>query len=131
MHDFAPIGGDRYWTPADWAWAGGLMNILLPGLLCGIPVVCGGPKKFNPETAFEIMGRAKVTNTFIPPTALKIMKSVDSPRERFGVELRSIFSGGEALGKETFEWGKEALGLTINEGYGQTEANLVLVDKCS
>ena len=127
LHDFAPIGGDRYWTPADWAWAGGLMNILLPGLLCGIPVVCGGPKKFNPETAFEIMGRAKVTNTFIPPTALKIMKSVDSPRERFGVELRSIFSGGEALGKETFEWGKEALGLTINEGYGQTEANLVLV----
>lgn len=72
------------------------------------------------------MGEAKVRNTFIPPTALKMMKSVDDPRGRFGVDLRTVFSGGEALGREMLEWGRAAFGITINEGYGQTECNIVL-----
>jgi len=127
LHEFTPQKDDRYWTPADWAWAGGLLNILMPGLALGVPVVCAGAQKFSPEGAFELMARAKVRNTFIPPTALKIMRSVENPIGRFGHNLRTVFSGGEALGKETFEWGLEALGLSINEGYGQTECNLVLV----
>lgn len=130
LHEFSPQKDDRYWTPADWAWAGGLLNILMPGLALGVPVVCGGTQKFNPEGAFEMMARAKVRNTFIPPTALKIMRSVEQPMARFGHNLRTVFSGGEALGKETYEWGLDALGLSINEGYGQTECNLVLVS-CS
>ncbi|MFD0914961.1 AMP-binding protein [Pseudahrensia aquimaris] len=126
LHEFAPQRDDRFWTPADWAWAGGLLNIMLPALALGIPVVAHAAQKFDPEAAFEMMGRAQVRNVFIPPTALKIMKSVERPRERFGMGLRTLFSGGEALGKETFEWGKSELGITINEGYGQTECNLVL-----
>ena len=126
LYDFPPQGDDRFWTPADWAWAGGLLNILLPGLALGIPVVCDAAQKFNPERAFELMECAAIRNAFIPPTALKIMRSVERPQDRFDVALRSVFSGGESLGRETFEWGKDALGLTINEGYGQTECNLVL-----
>lgn len=126
LHEFTPQDGDRYWTPADWAWAGGLLNILLPGLALGVPVVAHAAQKFDPEVAFDLMARAKVRNVFIPPTALKIMKSVEQPKERFGFSLRTIFSGGEALGRETFEWGRKELGVTINEGYGQTECNLVL-----
>ena len=34
-HEFLPQPGDLLWTPADWAWAGGLLNILLPGLHFG------------------------------------------------------------------------------------------------
>ncbi len=130
LHEFAPQAGDRLWTPADWAWAGGLLNILLPGLKLGIPVVCDSTRKFNPEAAFELIERAKIRNCFIPPTALKIMKSVDRPQDRFDIGLRTVFSGGEALGKETFEWSREALGITVNEGYGQTECNLI-VTSCS
>jgi acetyl-CoA synthetase len=125
-HEFLPQPGDRLWTPADWAWAGGLLNILLPGLHFGVPVVARKSEKFDPEEAFRLMADMAVRNTFIPPTALRMLRSVSNPRGRFELSLRTIGSGGEALGAETFAWGREALGLTINEFYGQTECNLVL-----
>jgi len=124
-HEFLPQPGDRLWTPADWAWAGGLLNVLLPGLHFGVPVVARKSEKFDPEEAFALMARMEVKNTFVPPTALRMLRAVPDPR-RFGLKLRTIGSGGESLGAETFAWGREALGLTINEFYGQTECNLVL-----
>jgi acetyl-CoA synthetase len=123
-HEFLPQPGDRLWTPADWAWAGGLLNVLLPGLHYGVPVVAARLEKFDPEEAFALMARMGVRNSFIPPTALRMLRSV--PRPKGDVRLRSVGSGGEALGAETYEWGRSALGLTINEFYGQTECNLVL-----
>jgi acetyl-CoA synthetase len=123
-HEFLPQAGDRFWTPADWAWAGGLLNVLLPGLHYGVPVVAHKVEKFDPQEAFALMARAGVRNAFIPPTALRMMRSAGQPPPE--VRLRSVGSGGEALGAETYEWGKSALGLTINEFYGQTECNLVL-----
>ncbi|HEY4862120.1 MAG TPA: acyl-CoA synthetase [Xanthobacteraceae bacterium] len=123
-HEFLPQPGDRFWTPADWAWAGGLLNVLLPGLHYGLPVVAHKVEKFDPQEAFALMARAGVRNAFIPPTALRMMRSAGQPPPE--VRLRSVGSGGEALGAETYEWGKSALGLTINEFYGQTECNLVL-----
>ena len=125
-HEFLPQPGDRLWTPADWAWAGGLLNILLPGLHFGVPVVARKTEKFDPEEAFRLMADMAVRNTFIPPTALRMLRAVPNPRGRFDLSLRTIGSGGEALGAETFAWGREALGLSINEFYGQTECNLVL-----
>ena len=123
-HEFLPQPGDRFWTPADWAWAGGLLNVLLPGLHYGVPVVAQEFDKFDPEQAFSVMAKMGVRNAFIPPTALRMLRSV--PRPNANVRLRSVGSGGEALGAETYEWGKSALGITINEFYGQTECNLVL-----
>ncbi|HEY2183429.1 MAG TPA: AMP-binding protein [Xanthobacteraceae bacterium] len=123
-HEFLPQPGDRFWTPADWAWAGGLLNVLLPGLHYGVPVVAHKVVKFEPQEAFALIARLGVRNAFIPPTALRMMRSAGRPPA--AVRLRSVGSGGEALGSETYEWGKSALGLTINEFYGQTECNLVL-----
>jgi acetyl-CoA synthetase len=125
-HDFFPQAGDTLWTPADWAWAGGLLNILLPGLAYGVPVVAWPFQKFDPEAAFTMMARAEVRNAFIPPTGLRLMRGVENPVKRFGMPLRSLASGGESLGTPTFEWGREVLGLPINEFYGQTECNYVL-----
>jgi acetyl-CoA synthetase len=125
-HAFMPKPGDMAWTPADWAWAGGLLNILLPCLYLGVPVVYGGLDRFDPEMAFALMTRMKVANAFIPPTALRLMKSVDVSGFRDDLCLRSIGSGGESLGKEAQEWALETLGITVNEFYGQTECNLVL-----
>ncbi|CAN0655245.1 AMP-binding protein [Nitratireductor aquimarinus] len=125
-HEFLPQEGDLLWTPADWAWAGGLLNVLLPGLYLGTPVVAGRFEKFDPETALGLMEKMKVRNAFIPPTALRMLKAVPDIRKRFDLSLRTIGSGGEALGRETFEWARNALGLEINEFYGQTECNLVL-----
>ncbi len=125
-HEFLPQAGDRLWTPADWAWAGGLLNILLPGLYFGVPVVARKFEKFDPEAAFDLMARHGVRNSFVPPTALRMLRQVNAPRARFDLRLRTLASGGEALGEETYNWGREALGLTINEFYGQTECNLVV-----
>jgi acetyl-CoA synthetase len=125
-HEFLPQAGDRLWTPADWAWAGGLLNILLPGLHFGVPVVARKAEKFDPEEAFRLMADQGVRNTFVPPTALRMLRTVPNPAGRFDLRLRTVASGGEALGAETFAWGREALGLTVNEFYGQTECNLVL-----
>ena len=123
-HEFLPQPGDRFWTPADWAWAGGLLNVLLPALRYGVPVVAQKVEKFDPGEAYALMARMSVRNAFIPPTALRMLRSAPPPKA--GMRLRSVGSGGEALGAETFEWGKSALGVTINEFYGQTECNLVL-----
>jgi acetyl-CoA synthetase len=125
-HEFFPQPGDRMWTPADWAWAGGLLNVLLPSLHFGVPVVARKFEKFDPEEAFGLMAEMEVRNSFVPPTALRMLRSVDNPRSRHKLVLRTLASGGEALGAETYDWGREALGLTINEFYGQTECNLVL-----
>ena len=125
-HDFFPQPGDRFWTPADWAWAGGLLDVLLPSLHHGMPVVARAIAKFDPEEAYALMARHGVRNAFIPPTALRMLRAAPLPRGRHALALRSLGSGGESLGAETFEWGREAFGLTINEFYGQTECNLVL-----
>jgi acetyl-CoA synthetase len=123
-HEFLPQPGDRFWTPADWAWAGGLLNVLLPALHYGVPVVAHRAEKFDPDEAFALMARMGVRNAFVPPTALRMLRSAAPPKGTF--RLRSVGSGGEALGAETYEWGRSALGVTINEFYGQTECNLVL-----
>src|SRR5499425_1217795 len=130
-HDFFPQPGDRFWTPADWAWAGGLLDCLLPSLYCGVPVVARRFEKFDPEEAFAVMARHGVRNAFIPPTALRMLRSAPSPRGRHPINLRTVGSGGEALGAETLEWGRSALGLAINEFYGQTECNLVVASCAS
>jgi acetyl-CoA synthetase len=124
-HEFLPQAGDRLWTPADWAWAGGLFNVLLPALYFGIPVVAHRAEKFDPEAALSLMAREGVRNAFIPPTALKMLRATPDPR-RHKLNLRTVASGGESLGREAYEWGRSALGLAINEFYGQTECNYVL-----
>ena len=125
-HNFLPQSGDRIWTPADWAWAGGLLNVLLPSLLLGVAVVSSAVQKFDPEQAFRLMQTHGVVNAFIPPTALKMLRAVPSPAERFALRLRSLASAGEALGAESYHWMQNSLGLTVNDAYGQTECNLVL-----
>ncbi len=125
-HEFMPQPSDRLWTPADWAWAGGLLNVLLPGLYLGVPVVAGRFAKFDPESALALAEKQKIRNMFVPPTALRMLRTAENISKRFDLDIRTIGSGGEALGRETFEWAKAELGISINEFYGQTECNLVL-----
>ncbi|NIO04408.1 MAG: AMP-binding protein [Proteobacteria bacterium] len=127
-HNFFPREHDLFWTPADWAWIGGLIDVLFPSLHHGIPVVAHRSKKFDPEEAFYLIAKYGVRNAFMPPTALKMMRQVKEPRSRYDYQLRSIGSGGETLGEELLEWGRETMGLMINEFYGQTEANLVVAN---
>lgn len=125
-HEFFPQAGDLMWTPADWAWIGGLLDVLLPAWHHGIPVLAYRARKFDPEEAFFLLAKYGVRNSFLPPTALKLMRQVAAPQQRHAYRLRSIGSGGETLGGELLDWGRATFGLTINEFYGQTECNLVV-----
>jgi acetyl-CoA synthetase len=118
-----PQPGDVAWTPADWAWIGGLMDLAVPALWFGVPLVAKRFPKFDAEAAFRLMRDERVTCAFLPPTALKFMRRVPVPE---GLAVRAVISGGEALGADLTRWGREALGAPINEIYGQTECNLVL-----
>jgi acetyl-CoA synthetase len=129
-HEFFPQDGDLFWTPADWAWIGGLIDVLLPSLHHGVPVLAHRFAKFDPEAAFRLMADHGVRNAFMPPTALKMMRQLAPAGGRPGLALRSIGSGGESLGEELLDWGRATFGLTINEFYGQTECNLV-VSNCA
>ncbi|MCF8467038.1 MAG: acyl-CoA synthetase [Sneathiella sp.] len=129
-HDFFPQENDRIWTPADWAWIGGLLDVLLPALHHGVPVVCKRFNKFTAEAAFDLIEKYQVRNAFLPPTALKMMRSIESPEKKWNLNMRTIASGGETLGAELLEWGRKTFGLTINEFYGQTECNMI-VSSCS
>ncbi|WP_305989579.1 acyl-CoA synthetase [Roseibium sp. MMSF_3544] len=129
-HDFLGQPGDRIWTPADWAWIGGLLDVLMPALYLGVPVIACRFSKFTAEAAFQLLQDQKVRNTFLPPTALKLMRQVPEPKSRWSFDLRSVASGGETLGAELIDWGRKTFGLTINEFYGQTECNMI-VSSCS
>ncbi|MEO8154991.1 MAG: AMP-binding protein [Rhizobacter sp.] len=125
-----PQRGDVFWSPADWAWTGGLMDALLPTLYFGHPIVAY-QGRFSPEKAFELMARHGVTNTFLFPTALKaMMKAVPAPREHYALKVRAIMSAGEAVGDAVFDYCRSQIGVTVNEMFGQTEINYV-VGNCS
>ena len=125
FNNLAPQPGDLLWSPADWAWIGGLFNVLWAGWHYGIPVVAYRQSKFDPEQAFWILERFGVRNTFLFPTALKLMREIHPRGRRRGLRLRSVYSAGEPVGEELIAWGGETLGVTINEFFGQTEMNLI------
>ncbi|WP_411278062.1 AMP-binding protein [Gaiella sp.] len=121
-HDFFPQPGDRIWTPADWAWIGGLYDVVMPALAHGVPVVAFRTPRFDPEQGFDVIANAGIRNVFMPATALRMMRRSDG----VPVALRTIASGGETVGEETAAWCRERFGVRLNEFYGQTEANLLI-----
>ena len=127
FHDFMPQPGDLMWTPTDWAWIGGLMNCLMGAWYHGVPVLAHRARKYDPEQALRLMADYNVRNTFMPPTALKMMRAVaDIPS--YGVNLRTVACAGEPMGVELLDWGRSTLGVSFNEFYGQTECNLVVAN---
>ncbi|CCG08466.1 AMP-binding protein [Pararhodospirillum photometricum] len=125
-HGFLPHPDDLFWTPTDWAWIGGLLNLILPALYHGIPVLACRGNRFDPEAALALMARHRVRNAFLPPTALRLLRQLPPERVRGVCTLRSIAAGGEPLGPSLLDWGRDTLGVTINEVYGQTECNIVI-----
>ena len=128
--NFYPGEQDLMWTPADWAWTGGLLDALLPALHYGVPVLGYAGGRFDPEQACRLMGKHGVRNAFIPPTAIKMLMQIDSPRQKYDLKLRSIMSAGEQVGAEVVRWVSEELAVEVNEMWGQTEFNY-LVGNCT
>jgi acetyl-CoA synthetase len=126
MFDLFPQPGDIMWSPADWAWLAGLFDILMGAWFHGRPVLSYRTAAFDAEQALHMMGKHGVRTALLTPTMLKMIRQVPEPLSRFGVSLRSVLTGTEAAGKDLLEWGNRALGVSINEGFGQTEYNMCL-----
>src|SRR3954452_19540243 len=121
IYDFYPQPDDVLWSPADWAWIAGLMDILVPAWFYGLPVVVDLDGAFQPERAMWLAREFKVTLTLLPATALRMIRA--SGEEGGNFSFRAICSGGESLGADLLGWGLEFFGCDVNEGYGQTELN--------
>ena len=111
-----------FWTPSDWAWVGGLLDILLPALALGHPVLAY-EGRFRVESAYRLMSHYGVTHVFLAPTALKMLAQVPNPSDAYALDIRVIASGGEAVADEVLAWTEHALGAVCNEFYGLTEVN--------
>ncbi|MCE2878331.1 MAG: AMP-binding protein [Comamonadaceae bacterium] len=115
-----------FWSPADWAWTGGLMDALLPTLYFGRPIVACA-ERFGAEMAFDLMQQHGVTHTFLFPTALKaMMKTCPQPRTQYRLKLQAIMSAGEAVGDAVYAYCRDRLGVVVNEMFGQTEINYIV-----
>lgn len=125
-HDFYPQPGDLFWSPADWAWTGGLFDVLLPAWHFGMPLLAYRGR-FDADKAFSLIERYGVRNTFLFPTALKMMmKAVPDPQAHYDIDLRTLMSAGEPLGETVCQWARDKLGVEVNEMFGQTEMNYVV-----
>ncbi|NND17562.1 MAG: AMP-binding protein [Silicimonas sp.] len=118
-----PGEGDVGWSPADWAWIGALMDLAMPCLYYGVPLVAERMRKFDAEKAWGLICEEDVSLAFLPPTALKLMRQVEVPE---GHRLRAVNTGGESLAPDLLDWGDSVVGASLNELYGQTECNLVV-----
>jgi acetyl-CoA synthetase len=115
-----------FWSPADWAWTGGLMDALLPSLYFGREIIAYNGR-FSPEVAFEILQTHRVSHSFLFPTALKaMMKAYPQPRQEFKFKLEALMSAGEAVGDAVYGWCEQQLGVKVNEMFGQTEINYIV-----
>ncbi len=126
LYDFFPQTDDLLWSPADWSWLAGLMDVLMPAWFHGVPVLTFPMAGFDPERAVAMMGRHRVRNALLTPSVLRLIRQVPDPRGRHGLDMRSIICGSEAVGKDLLEEMNALLNVTINEGFGQTECNVVL-----
>jgi len=126
FHNLFPKEGDLVWTPLDWAYIGGSYDALFPTLQHGYPMLAYRPRRFDPEEAFFYVDKYGVRNIMAVPTVLRMMMhAVKNPQEHYDLQLRSITVGGETLGEELTEWCRNALGVVLNEHYGQTECDFV------
>ncbi len=125
-HDPDPDNAGIFWTPADWAWAGGLLNVLFPALYFGQTVIAWPFEKFDPAAAYRLLVDHGVTNAFIPPTALRMLRASERSDPNLVLKLKTLASAGESLGSETYHWCESQLQLSVDEFYGQTECNYIL-----
>ena len=117
--------GDLYYSPADWAWAGGLLDGLLAIWPYGIPVLdYRSSARFDPDVTFRLLEKYGATVGLYPPTALKTLREIKLPREKYkNLKLRCIVSGAEPVSPQLARWVDQELKVQFNQAFGQTEAN--------
>ena len=120
---------DLVWCTAGTGWAKSLWNVLLGPWSCGAAIVLheGG---FVPEQRMDLIRDLGVTVLCQAPTEYRLEAKLPDLGTRWKLpRLRHCVSAGEPLNPEVIERWKDAFGLTILDGYGQTENTLLVANR--
>jgi acetyl-CoA synthetase len=124
-HDLRP--GDLHWTVSDTGWAkaawGGLFG-QLHERACIVQVALGRPEA---DTIFGILARHRITSFCAPPTLYRLLVQGDFAGHDLSA-LRHCTSAGEPLNPEVIRAWREGTGLTVYDGYGQTETCCIVAN---
>ncbi len=141
LHDYTyPLGHiltAHYWqhveedklhlTMSDSGWAKFAWGKIYGQWICGATIVAYDNEKFNAKNTMELLQEIKVTTFCAPPTIYRFLIKEDISK----YDLSSIHKcciAGEPLNPEVFYKWKEITGLTLTEGFGQTETPVLMAN---
>ena len=119
--------GDVVWCTAGSGWAKAIWNTLLGPWSHGAEVVLH-EGAFDPEERMSLLQRLGVTVLCQAPTEYRMLAKLDKLANTYLPKLRHAVSAGEPLNPEVITRFQDALGLTIHDGYGQTENSLLVAN---
>ncbi len=111
--------GDLHWTTSDTGWAKAAYGVLFGPWMNGVTTFMYNGR-FEPRRELELLARYRITTFCAPPTEYRMLIKEDLARYEFP-NLRHCTGAGEPLNPEVIEVWRERFGLTIHDGYGQTE----------
>jgi len=115
---------DLHWTTSDTGWAKAAWGVLFGPWNLGVPIFFTSGR-FDPRKELELLERHQVTTFCAPPTEYRLLVKEDLKRYDLS-SLRHCTGAGEPLNPEVIHQWKEAFGLSIHDGYGQTETTLLV-----
>jgi acetyl-CoA synthetase/medium-chain acyl-CoA synthetase len=119
---------DLVWCTAGTGWAKSLWNVLLGPWSCGSTIVLH-EGAFVPEERMDMLRDLGVTVLCQAPTEYRLEAKLDKLGERWTLpKLRHCVSAGEPLNPEVIARWRDAFGLSILDGYGQTENSLLVAN---
>lgn len=121
LHD-----GDLYWSTGDLGWLTGTINTLGAWFWGSSLLTYEG--EFDPVTWADLLDEYPVTVLFSVPTAYRMFREHEEVLADKSLDLRHALSIGEPLSAGVVEWGKETLGVTIHDTYGQTETGNMIIN---
>ena len=114
---------DLHWTTSDTGWAKAAYGVLFGPWMNGVTTFMYNGR-FEPAKELELIARYGITTFCGPPTEYRMLVKEDLSKYSFP-KLRHCTGAGEPLNPEVIEVWRERFGLTIHDGYGQTETTIL------
>lgn len=116
--------GDVHWTTSDTGWAKAAYGVLFGPWMNGVTVFMYNGR-FEPAKELELLQRYGVTTFCAPPTEYRMLVKEDLSKHKLP-KLRRCTAAGEPLNPEVIEVWRKNFGITIADGYGQTETIIMV-----
>jgi len=116
-----------HFTMADSGWAKFAWGKIFGQWIAGTALVAFDTGRFNPEMLMRTIGRVRPTTFCAPPTIYRFLIKEDLSKGDF-TSIHHCTTAGEPLNPEVFDRFKEATGLEIHEGFGQTESSVLMAN---